>query len=442
MKLSTLVLLLAACFLPGLAQPLDQGKSFSNAATANGLIDKAVELSSAGDHVAALMALEEALAFCPNDARLHLDQAIAKLRDHDLAGSQAEIIEAYRRYPPLGKIFYISGFTRMLAKDFYGAIQDLSLSLYIDPGQFFQYMPRGQARFEVGDYQGAIEDFSMVINSPRQTAIESVYLARGRARFELGDGPGALADLTKAINLNRDPQMFEAYTFRSWQYFRDGNLPAAISDCSKAITINPRFIRHFSDRSWFYHETNNSAAAHRDANDAIALQPELPRSWLYRGALYETEDQTELAAADYLKSIALAKARGGSWVYAAFSLDLLNRRTGRPPAQEYLKDVLDWPDGWPKRVAIYLAGKTADASLERDARNTTDPREKAHQECEAFYYIGVNHLIRGENDVARTYLEKTVSTGQVRLLEYRQARAHLARLAKSSSPGSGNATTD
>ena len=113
-----------------------------------------------------------------------------------------------------------------------------------------------------------------------------------------------------------------------------------------------------------------------------------------------------------------------------FFVDLLSRRTGRTDRKDYLKDVFTWPDDWPKRIGIYLAGHTSDESLVRDARNTKNIFTKHQQEAEAYYYIGMINLIKGSNQEAQDYFKRSVDTKQVQLTEYNLALEQLQRLQK------------
>lgn len=60
---------------------------------------------------------------------------------------------------------------------------------------------RADLRSEIGDYQGAIEDISFLINKDQEA---SRYMERGIAKYNMGDSEGAFSDLNKAIELGSD----------------------------------------------------------------------------------------------------------------------------------------------------------------------------------------------------------------------------------------------
>src|SRR5215467_10605119 len=72
------------------------------------------------------------------------------------------------------------------------------------------------------------------------------YYNRGVTRGEKGDSDGAIADFTKVIEL--DPRNAGAYYNRGEARFRKDDPNGAIADFTKAIEIDPRYARAFSRR--------------------------------------------------------------------------------------------------------------------------------------------------------------------------------------------------
>ena len=70
----------------------------------------------------------------------------------------------------------------------------------INPKNDFAYNNRGNVKFDLGDYQGVIADYSQAIAiNPRQKP--SLYEYRGAAKFYLGDRQGGCSDCKKAASL-------------------------------------------------------------------------------------------------------------------------------------------------------------------------------------------------------------------------------------------------
>jgi tetratricopeptide (TPR) repeat protein len=101
-------------------------------------------------------------------------------------------------------------------------------------GMAKRYFSRGDAYYNKGNYDQAIEDYTKAINFNPDSAIEYCY--RGDAYKNKGNYDQAIADYTKAISF--DPNNMEAYFGRGVAYKSKGNYDLAIADYNKAITLN------------------------------------------------------------------------------------------------------------------------------------------------------------------------------------------------------------
>jgi len=93
-----------------------------------------------------------------------------------------------------------------------------------------QYAQRGIARFEKNDLEGAIADFSRVIEMNGKDQ-EFCYYFRGLAHYRNGNPNQAIDDLSKAIAIKPDPRFLDD---RGNLLARQGELDRAITDLSKA----------------------------------------------------------------------------------------------------------------------------------------------------------------------------------------------------------------
>ena len=100
-----------------------------------------------------------------------------------------------------------------------------------------QYLDQGVEKYDAGNYQGAIDDYTKAIeiNPLDYTA----YNNRGHAKRYLNDRQRAIADFTTAIEIN--PRIVLAYFNRGIDRFKLGDLRGAITDYDKAIEIDPQF---------------------------------------------------------------------------------------------------------------------------------------------------------------------------------------------------------
>ena len=92
-----------------------------------------------------------------------------------------------------------SGNTKLNLEDYYGAIEDYSKAIELDPDDADAYYNRGVAKKKLKDYYGAINDYSKAIELKPDYA--DAYVNRGISKEDLGDLNGACADWKKAASL-------------------------------------------------------------------------------------------------------------------------------------------------------------------------------------------------------------------------------------------------
>jgi Flp pilus assembly protein TadD len=108
----------------------------------------------------------------------------------------------------------------------------------------YEYTQRGIARFEKNDFDGAIADFTKVIEMNGKDQ-EFCYYFRGMAHYRKGNPNQAIIDLSKAIAIKADPRFFDD---RGNLLAKQGELDRAIADLNKAIEIAPQYAKAYGDR--------------------------------------------------------------------------------------------------------------------------------------------------------------------------------------------------
>jgi len=116
-------------------------------------------------------------------------------------------------------------------------IDALTDEITSNPGYAPAYINRGAARYRIGDYQGALEDFTKAIALAPDSAI--AYNNRGLARVKSGDYLGAIGDFTKAIEL--DPRVAAVFFNRGIARAHHREFARAIEDFQAAFKIDPAF---------------------------------------------------------------------------------------------------------------------------------------------------------------------------------------------------------
>ena len=108
-----------------------------------------------------------------------------------------------------------------------------------------------------GDYQGAIQEFSRVIEINPNFAV--AYYSRGLAKFDLGNREEAIPDYTQAIEIN--PDYIDAYLGRGIARLALGDILGTIADANQIISINNHYAPAYKLLGSAYRKQDNLEAA-------------------------------------------------------------------------------------------------------------------------------------------------------------------------------------
>ena len=144
------------------------------------------------------------------------------------------------------------------------------------------------------------------------------YSQRGIARFQKKDLDGAIADFTKVIEMNGKDQAF-CYYFRGMAHYRKGNSHQAIDDLSKAITIKPD-PRFFDDRGKLLAKQGELERAIVDLNKAIEIAPGYAKAYGDRGLIRLMRGEAADAELDFKKCFELDSTLESQFKLAANQL--------------------------------------------------------------------------------------------------------------------------
>ena len=157
------------------------------------------------------------------------------------------------------------------------------------------YFIRGYEKAELGDYQGAIADFTHAIRLQPDAA--NAYYNRGIANADLGQYLAAIADFDTVIHLKpNDPK---AYYNRGATKADLEQYPAAIIDYDIAIRLKPDFANAYYNRGIAKTELEQYVVAIADYDIAIRLKPDLTNAYYNRGNMKARLGQYSAAIADY-----------------------------------------------------------------------------------------------------------------------------------------------
>ncbi|MEB3232604.1 MAG: tetratricopeptide repeat protein [Leptolyngbyaceae bacterium] len=184
---------------------------------------------------------------------------------------------------PDGQTYLQRGIAYQNQQQWREAQTDFSQAVQLDPELGEAYYYRGNIRYQLGDRQGALDDYTdaiVFLPSTAETALKS-YVNRGSVRGDLGDETGAIEDYSIAIQT--DPSMASAYLNRCLSRSNLNDHQGAIADCSQAINLAPNSVRAYQNRGLARRRLGDTAGALEDFNIAINLDPEDPDPHYNRG---------------------------------------------------------------------------------------------------------------------------------------------------------------
>ena len=111
----------------------------------------------------------------------------------------------------------------------------IGLKLRFSPDDPTLYLERCRARFELLDFDDAIEDCSRAIEL--NDSLDKAYFWRGMARGRHGQIADGIADLS--VFIERNPKSSLAYTKRGVRHIWQGDLEAAEKDLTRAVELDP-----------------------------------------------------------------------------------------------------------------------------------------------------------------------------------------------------------
>ena len=115
-------------------------------------------------------------------------------------------------------------------------IEELTDEIASYPDNYLSYNNRGVAKYRLGDYLGAIKDYSKAIELAPDSAL--AYNNRGLSRVKVEAIDGAISDFTKAIELN--PRESGVLYNRGIALVHKKDYEKAIRDFERAARLDPK----------------------------------------------------------------------------------------------------------------------------------------------------------------------------------------------------------
>jgi tetratricopeptide (TPR) repeat protein len=178
----------------------------------------------------------------------------------------------------------------------------------LDADDTAAYFNRASTRYDLGDYSGAIADYTEVLRLQPEDDI--TYNNRALVRYDQGDKTGAIADLDAAIEQN--PENFIAHCNRGFIRSELGDKLDAIEDYAHAIQLNPDYTLAYFYRGLARTRLQNKLGAIQDYTEVIRLTPENAIAYFYRGLACAKIGQRSEAIHDLRQAAQLFSDQGNT----------------------------------------------------------------------------------------------------------------------------------
>lgn len=180
------------------------------------------------------------------------------------------------------------------------------------------YLERGNAWVAKGEYQRAIEDFSLGLAFAPSSA--DLYYSRGVARVRAGNLAGNLAenldaaeaDFSRALQI--EPGMTQAWVDRGYVLHLKGDYAGVLRDTGRALELDPKLAEAHHNRGMAYEALNDLEAARAAYDTALKLKPKIAEIWNSRGAVRYRQQDYAGALADYSQAIKLNQRLANAWL--------------------------------------------------------------------------------------------------------------------------------
>ena len=192
-------------------------------------------------------------------------------------------------------------FYRAIAKNnlgnFRGAIVDYSKIIVEEPDAD-TYYNRGNSRYSIKDFKGAKEDYAKAFMLD-ENFIDALY-SLACVKMDLEEYDDALKDFNSILKIA--PDQANIYTLRATTYEALENYQNALKDYSTAILIEPGADSYYN-RGVFLMNINYHKEANVDLTNAIKLNKNNAYAYFYRGASNLLLGEYINAIEDFKKSI-------------------------------------------------------------------------------------------------------------------------------------------
>ncbi|HXQ72859.1 MAG TPA: tetratricopeptide repeat protein [Pyrinomonadaceae bacterium] len=156
----------------------------------------------------------------------------------------------------------------------YDGSQAGSIEVYVsDPFTAAAYHSRAIARANLGELDEAIDDYHHALRIRPKWA--EAYLGLGFVLLDKKDFAGAVAEFSRTIKLK--PTLVTAHHARGTALMKQGRMEPAVIDFTSALKLDPRMAEAYANRGLALMVLGREDEAKTDLNKCLELKPELKK---------------------------------------------------------------------------------------------------------------------------------------------------------------------
>jgi tetratricopeptide (TPR) repeat protein len=286
--------------------------------TANDFNVKAIDKSDEGNFKAALKEINNAIILDSlntdflNSKGYYLYELEQYQESYDVYSKAIAIEGNSHSYDGRGIVLETVG-------EFNLAIEDYSMAINKAENDTIKYMElsnRAAAKMKLRDFQSAYED---LMNAYSFDSSDIAVLTNlGAVCDEIGKGEETLKYLLKAIEV--DPEFYPAYGNIGFKYQEMGQYSKAIEYCNKVLEFDPNEPLGYSNRSYNLYKLGDLKGAHKDIDKSIKLYPGNSYAYRIKALIYLEEGKLEKACVN----IQIALNKGFTSQYGDEVINLKN----------------------------------------------------------------------------------------------------------------------
>lgn len=251
---------------------------------------------------------------------------------------------------------------------------------------------------------------------------------RGITANNRGDSDVAISSFSAALNAGDlvPTYVLLSYRGRARAYVQKGMCKEAAADLDAYSALKPLDNHGLFLRAGIKVCLKDGPGALRDFETASATDPGSEQYFSFGRFLWGS-DQFPEAATVMLRAVDLMDPKGDHPAYVLLWYAVVADRIGKLDQGKFAKAADSLNSDWPWPLIQLFQGKGDVATVARKAISR-DEKTNVGQKCEADFYTGEWHLVRGNTEAAKPLISSAVEHCPKNFIEYSAAQQEAKRL--------------